>query len=161
MRPDFDFVNKSNKFFEDTDSPNEGLCNFALNALLKLGNILTLFQSKKSGDDASLEKVQKIVVKYGKKADGKNLEELVDLLLEIREEARSNKDWNAADGIRKDLLSNFDIDGIIARSLWINMGQYQFSSIGIACEFCNWCRMAMAGFFSPFSHLIWKVTFVN
>jgi len=115
----FDFVNKSNKFFEDTDSPNEGLCNFALNTLLKLGNILTLFQSKKSGDDASLEKVRKIVVKYGKKADGKNLEELIDLLLEIREEARNNKDWNTADGIRKDLDSiGFEIQDTDSGPVW-------------------------------------------
>ena len=91
-----------NKFFETVNTPNNGLCKFALDTLSELGNILTLFQSKKDKADDSLENVKKIVLKYSKKADG-NLKELVDLLLKLREEARTKKDWNTADGIRNDL----------------------------------------------------------
>ena len=41
----FDFVNKSNKFLEKHSNSNKELFGFALNNLIKLGEVLTLFQS--------------------------------------------------------------------------------------------------------------------
>ena len=104
----FEFVNKSNRFLEENSSPNKMLCGYALGTLAKIGNILTLFQpslveSKVSDDKVLLEKVQKVVHKYKKDVKEKSIDELIDLILEVRENARKKKDWNTADNIRKEL----------------------------------------------------------
>jgi cysteinyl-tRNA synthetase len=104
----FEFVNKSNRFFEENSSPNKMLCSYALGTLAKIGNILTLFQpslveSKVSDDKVLLEKTQKVAHKYRKDVKEKSIDELINLLLEVREKARKKKDWNTADNIRKEL----------------------------------------------------------
>jgi len=103
----FDFVNKSNKYFENNSNPDAGLCKYALDTLVKLGNILTLFQPKIAPDnsegDSLLKNIRKILIKYEKKVDGKSIEELIDMLLVIREDARKRKDWGTSDDIRKEL----------------------------------------------------------
>jgi cysteinyl-tRNA synthetase len=104
----FEFVNKSNRFFEENPSPNKMLCSYALGTLAKIGNILTLFQpslveSKVSDDKVLLEKTQKVAHKYRKDVKEKSIDELINLLLEVREKARKKKDWNIADNIRKEL----------------------------------------------------------
>ena len=103
----FDFVNKSNKYFENNSNPDAGLCKYALDTLVKLGSVLTLFQPKTAPDDLDgdslLKNIQKILIKYEKNVDGKSIEELIDMLLAIREEARKRKDWGTSDDIRKEL----------------------------------------------------------
>ena len=42
-------------------------------------------------------------MKYQKDVKEKNIENLLDLLLVIRENARKKKDWSTADNIRKEL----------------------------------------------------------
>jgi len=119
----FDFVNKSNRFFESVPSPDKGLCKFALDSLLDLGNILTLFQPKvvESGasNDAVLKQLQKIVLKYETNVKGKSIEGLLDMLLDIREKARGKKDWNTADDIRNELDKlGFEIQDTSSGPVW-------------------------------------------
>jgi len=103
----FDFVNKSNKYFENNSNPDAGLCKYALDILVKLGSVLTLFQPKIAPDDSDggslLKSIQKILIKYEKNVDGKSIEELIDMLLALREDARKRKDWGTSDDIRKEL----------------------------------------------------------
>ena len=120
----FEFVNKSNKFFEDNSKPNKQLSGFALNVLTDLGNILTLFQpslvrTDNDGDKAELEKIQKIALRYKKDINEKSIDELLDLLLEIRENARKEKDWETADNIRKELDEiGFEIQDTTEGPVW-------------------------------------------
>ena len=103
----FDFVNKSNRYFENNKNPDAGLCKHALDTLTKLGSVLTLFQPKIAPDgsegDSLLKNIQKILTKYEKNVDGKNIKELIDMLLVIREDARKRKDWGTSDDIRMEL----------------------------------------------------------
>jgi cysteinyl-tRNA synthetase len=99
----FEFVNRANKFFEEDVKPNEMLCKLALDTLTKLGNVLTLFQPSLVKSEGLEDELQKIVMKYQKDVKEKNIDKLMDLLLEVRENARKKKDWNTADNIRKEL----------------------------------------------------------
>ena len=119
----FDFINKSNKYFEIASNPNKKLSKDALETLLKLGNILTLFQpkivKKEDDNDVILKQLQKIVTNYETNVKGKNIEALLDILLEIREEARSKKDWQTADNIRDELDKlGFEIQDTSSGPVW-------------------------------------------
>ena len=120
----FDFVNKNNKYLEENPNPNKSLCKHSLEILTKLGNILTLFQSKididtgVKSEDLSVG-LKKILKKHGKTIDGKNIEKLMDLLLQIREKARKSKDWNTSDSIRDDLKKiGFEIQDTSDGPVW-------------------------------------------
>ena len=89
-------------------NPDKKLCAYALYTLIKLGNILTLFQptsvkKEESDDPLLLEKIHKIALKYQKDTQENSIEGLLKLILDIREKARKEKDWNTSDNIRKDL----------------------------------------------------------
>jgi cysteinyl-tRNA synthetase len=118
----FDFVNKSNNFLEG--NPNKSLCKHSLNTLVELGNILTLFQPKQEGitgiEDESLSvDLQKIIQKHGKKTDKKDIDQLMEIILQIREEARKKKDWGSADSIRDDLKkTGFEIQDTDKGPVW-------------------------------------------
>ena len=104
----FDFVKKSNSFFEKNTEPNKKLCSYSLGILIKLGNILTLFQPSLikveiSDDKILIEKLGKVLKKYNKDALENSLSDSINLLLELRENARKKKDWRTADNIRKEL----------------------------------------------------------
>jgi len=102
----FEFVNDTNRYFEQCEKTHSGLCRYSLETLIKLGNILTLFQKKQSRVEEKKElfkKLEKTAQKYVVNADGKTIEELMDILLEAREKARKDKNWDTADGIRNDL----------------------------------------------------------
>jgi cysteinyl-tRNA synthetase len=103
----FDFVNSCNRFFEKTKNPDSNLCKKTLDTLVKLGNILTLFQGEKKDsvtvDDSVLKQLKKFASMYATDVQGKAIEEVMDLLLEARQEARNKKDWNTADNIRNKL----------------------------------------------------------
>jgi cysteinyl-tRNA synthetase len=118
----FEFVNKSNKYLEG-NNVNGSLCKYALDALTNIGNVLTLFQPSivDSGSDSSnlLEKVQRIVSKYENDVKGKSIEELMDILLQVREKARKDKDWNTSDSIRSDLGEiGFEIQDTSSGPVW-------------------------------------------
>jgi cysteinyl-tRNA synthetase len=120
----FEFVNKSNKYLSENSNPNRILCRYGLDTLTKLGNILTLLQtiqvkSELLDDKILFEKVHKVIQKYQKDIKEKKIEKLLDLLLEIRENARKNKDWNAADNIRKELDDiGFEIQDTSDGPIW-------------------------------------------
>ena len=97
----FEFVNKTNKYFEKSTEMNSDLTGYALHILKKFGEVLTLFDKKEGSDDSDLfEKIKALAEKHKIDSDGKSLEEVLDLLLNKRNEARKNKDWNTADDIR-------------------------------------------------------------
>ncbi len=118
----FEFVNKSNKFFEDNPNIKGEVCAYALGIFIKLGNIVTLFQPifvEGKDEEVLLEKVQKLVYKYKKDVKEKNIENLIDVLLKIRDDARTKKDWGKADSIRKDLDKiGFEIQDTSKGSVW-------------------------------------------
>ena len=117
----FEFVNQTNKHLEDNPEADKKLCGYALGALIKLGNILTLFQPSLVESKVSVDKdtLKKIVSKYKKDLKEENIEKLIGLLLEIREEARKKKDWKTADNIRKDLDDiGFEIQDASGGPVW-------------------------------------------
>lgn len=117
----FDFVNKSNRFFKDNEQVESSLCKHSLELLLKLGNTLTLFQPRKDNqDDTELfEKLQKLVLKYDGEIESKTIEEIIKALIDIREEARKQKDWKKADRIRNELQEiGFELQDTIKGPIW-------------------------------------------
>ena len=118
----FDFVNNSNKFLDKNTNPNKNLCRYALDTLTALGNILTLFQSKKADnvfDKDLIKQLQKLIGNYEKNTEGKSAEELLDIVLKFREDARSKKDWNTADKIRDELDKlGFEIQDTAEGPVW-------------------------------------------
>lgn len=120
----FDFVNKSNRFLEENPNPDEALCRYALNTLVKLGNILTLFQPKAvqisvSEETALVKKLQAILLKYEKNVYKTSIEELMESILKIREKAREQKKWETADDIRKELQDiGFEIQDTQDGPVW-------------------------------------------
>jgi len=119
----FDFVNKSNRYLEDNPKPNKKLCKYALDNIINLGGILTLFQPKKISDDLEDEtlsnKLQEIILKYGGKTEKKSIEKLLDIILEMRNESRERKDWVTSDDIRKELEDiGFEIQDTFDGPVW-------------------------------------------
>jgi len=100
----FEFVNKSNRFLESNPNPNGALSKYALETLLVIGDVLTLFQEGKEQDDSDLtKKLQLLVLKHAKGFESTDSKEILKKLLERREEARKNKNWKTADQIRNEL----------------------------------------------------------
>jgi len=104
----FDFVNKSNRFLEKTSNPNKELCKYSLETLTKMGEILTLFQPKafqeySKDEDILVKKLQNVLSKYNGSYGVETSEKIIKTLLDIRENARKQKDWKTADSIRSDL----------------------------------------------------------
>ena len=61
-----------------------------------------------------------ILKKYNKKSvDKESVKALVEAILELREKARRDKDWEAADNIRKDLEDiGFEIQDTTEGPVW-------------------------------------------
>jgi len=119
----FDFINATNKYFEESKNPNKNLCKKAFETLTRLGNILTLFQKGQKTDKKDLkilfEKLEKIAENHIINAKGNTIEELLDILLEAREKARMVKDFNTADSIRDELDSlGFEIQDTEKGPVW-------------------------------------------
>ena len=102
----FDFVKATNKYFVECEEENKNLCAYALDILAKTGNVLTLFQKKEEKYD--VKPLISIAKKYGGKGEG-SFEEIMKEILEIRENARKDKNWKMADAIR-DELSNLGFE---------------------------------------------------
>jgi cysteinyl-tRNA synthetase len=116
----YDFVNASNKYLEVSSNPNQNLCKYGLKTLIELGNILTLFQPKITTDDAVyVKKLKLLIEKYGKETDDENIENLMEIMLTLRQEARKRKDWSTADNIRNELHEiGFEIQDTADGSIW-------------------------------------------
>ena len=119
----FDFVNKSNSYFKNTSNPNIDLCKYALNNFEIIGGVLTLFQPKSVlndlNDDLLFEKLKKILFQYEQNVKEKSIDELIDKILTIRQNARNKKDWNISDKIRNDLEEiGFEIQDTNVGTTW-------------------------------------------
>ncbi len=119
----FEFVNASNRFFEICSNPDKTLCGYAYSILVKLGDILTLFQPKHvetfKSDEDLLVNLLSLVSKYNVDIKEKSIERIIDILLEKRENARKNKDWETADSIRNDLVMvGFEIQDTSEGPVW-------------------------------------------
>ncbi len=84
---------------------------------------MTLFQDEKKDSgkihDDILKQLRKFASSYTTDVEGKTIEDIIDLLLEVREEARKKKDWNTADSIRKNLdRLGFEIQDTADGSVW-------------------------------------------
>ena len=117
----FDFVSSSNRFLETNDSVDPTLCHHALDMFVKLGNVLTLFQPKKdqADNDSILKELQMLLSKYSPSTYINDCDEVVKTLLNIREKARTNKDWKTADEIRKKLEEiGYEIQDTETGAVW-------------------------------------------
>ena len=118
----FDFINKTNKFLDRNKKPNSPLIKYALDTLVELGGILTLFQKKetKNGiDEGVLEDIRQLAKKYVSDVHSKKVDDLLNLILDVREKARKNKDWSTADSIRNDLEKlGFEIQDTSDGPVW-------------------------------------------
>ena len=119
----FDFINTTNKFFEQHPTPNPDLCSYALDVYLKAGNVLTLFQPKTQKPTTEepnvIQKLQTLLSSLGKKTEKTTVDDLLKELLLAREDARKHKDWKTADLIRKNLEElGFEIQDTAAGPVW-------------------------------------------
>jgi cysteinyl-tRNA synthetase len=119
----FEFVNKSNKFFEQQREGNPELCRYALGVYLTIGHVLTLFQPKttqsKKGEPALIEKLQALLPLSGQTTKSTSLDTLMRSLLNAREDARKHKDWKTADHLRKELEAlGFEIQDTAQGPTW-------------------------------------------
>jgi cysteinyl-tRNA synthetase len=119
----FDFVNKTNKFFEEYSSPSPSICRYARETFVKLGTILTLFQPPlvQTGEEeaGSVEKLGKLLSQYVEAVAETDLQKLMGMILRVREEARWRKDWATADSIRKELEAlGFEIQDTAEGPVW-------------------------------------------
>jgi cysteinyl-tRNA synthetase len=119
----FEFVNKSNRFFEQQPDPNPDLCQYALDVFLKAGMVLTMFQPQthpplKKQQDV-LTALQTLLQTYGKPLQTPTIETILQVLLDARQEARKKKDYKTADDIRKNLESlGFEIQDTAVGPVW-------------------------------------------
>lgn len=119
----FEFVNKSNKFFEQNSAPNPELCNHALDVYQKIALVLTVFQPSTQAPVKQESKItdalQTLLHSYGKALESPTTETLLQALLDARQEARKKKDYKTADEIRKNLESlGFEIQDTATGSVW-------------------------------------------
>ena len=119
----FEFLNTSNRCFEYTPTPSAKLCRHALEVYLKAGNVLTLFQPKpktlKKDDSALVQKLQQLLQPYITSGIPATVDELLQRLLDAREDARKQKNWGTADTIRKGLEElGFEIQDTTHGPVW-------------------------------------------
>ena len=118
----FEFINQSNKYLDGENIPNKVLCRYAHETLVKLGNIITLFQEKKEEEaEDVINSLKEILIRYQSEGsiEKEDIPTLMKQLLEIREEARRQKDWNKADSIRDELIKiGFEIQDTADGPVW-------------------------------------------
>ncbi|MEA2053537.1 MAG: cysteine--tRNA ligase [Candidatus Thermoplasmatota archaeon] len=113
----FEFVKSSNKYIMEC-KPDKELSRYALDTLLELGGIITLFQDEAGKKDA-VSLLTTLIEKHGGTAKEKNLEGLMEEIIEIRQNARKEKDWKKADAIRDELAElGFEIQDTSDGTKW-------------------------------------------
>lgn len=117
----FEFVNKSNSFLKQHETPDSAVCKKAYETFVRLGSILTLFQEERRRDeDMPVDKLASLVRKHGGNVlDESSGEALIGTLLRIREKARRERQWEKADAIRDDLEKlGFEIEDTDSGAVW-------------------------------------------
>jgi len=95
------------------------LCRYALDTLLELGGVLTLFQEKKEDNKKDVDRLIELVKKYGGEVKEISIDKLMDEILEIRQNARKEKNWGKADAIRDELAElGFEIQDVGNETKW-------------------------------------------
>ncbi len=122
----FEFVNDSNRFLDSHSTATQELMSYALETLLSIGQVLTLFQGDHAQETQITDKtvvthLRRLLEKYNPElsVDTLDAEEILDSLLQVREQARTNKNWKVADSIR-DALSElgFEIQDTDEGPVW-------------------------------------------
>jgi cysteinyl-tRNA synthetase len=119
----FEFVNKSNRFFEQYPLPNPELSKHALGVYLKICSVLTLFQAAAKNPENENSDVtaalQTLLQSCGKTIESPTIDALMKSILVARDDARKNKDWKTADHIRKNLDQlGFEIQDTASGPVW-------------------------------------------
>jgi len=119
----FEFVSNMNRLLEEKPLKNSSLAAHALEVFTKIGNVLTLFQDEASqGDSAKLPTLKSLLEKHGGKQQAASVEQALDALLSLREQARKQKQWDVADAIRDDLSKiGFEIQDTDTGPVWRKM----------------------------------------
>jgi cysteinyl-tRNA synthetase len=103
----FNFINLSNKYLKNNENPNPELCKYSFEKIIKIGKILTLFQheekSKSIDEKTIINELKEILKKYSNDIFEDNIENIINIILDVREKAREKKDWITSDNIRNDL----------------------------------------------------------
>ncbi len=119
----FSFMNQVNGFLEEHNTIDKELARFALDVFVKLAKIVTLFQEESDVTRDVLDAIRELYKSYvPDKEPSENMEEMLDELLCIRQQARENKDWAKADKIRDEIeCLGFEVqdttDGSVCRKL--------------------------------------------
>jgi len=121
----YEFVNNTNKYFNNAKKVNLELVSYALDSLIKHGRILTLFQEEDAlrGDEKLLKKLRDLLRRYKGEADDLNdAAMIIESLLRIREKERKKKNYESADMIRKELRDlGFEIQDTDQGPKWRKM----------------------------------------
>ena len=119
----YEFVNKTNRFFEQQPHSHPVLCKQALDVFLSIGSVLTLFQPTtcppKKVESEVIHALQDLLSSCGKTCDHPMMDTLLQDLLIAREDARKCKDYATADQIRKKLEQlGFEIQDTANGPVW-------------------------------------------
>jgi cysteinyl-tRNA synthetase len=119
----FEFVNRTNKYFEEEKNPSTALCQQALQTLVRVGSVLTLFQEPAmtypKDETALVRELQMLCLHYNVVGKDQTVPRLLDALLDARVTARKEKHWAVADGIRRDLEKfGFEIQDTAHGPVW-------------------------------------------
>ncbi len=119
----FEFVNKTNRYFEQHPTPNPMLSKHALEIFLQISSVLTVFQplatTKKDTDAELISTLQSLLTSCGKTLETPTIAALMQMLLQTREEARKKKDYKTADLIRKNLEQlGFEVQDTATGPVW-------------------------------------------
>jgi cysteinyl-tRNA synthetase len=101
----FAFVTNTNRYLKTKKPPNPTVCAQGLKTLLKIGDVLTLFQPSQhqKTDSHNLKMLQSLATTFDIQTTKMNGTDILQQLLTRREKARKEKDWITADTIRNQL----------------------------------------------------------
>jgi cysteinyl-tRNA synthetase len=102
----FSLINSSNRFLEDAAKPSKEVVEKAYNTLIQLCSILTLFKEKiDRGNEEELKRnLASLFLEFSSENAGNmTVSQMIDILLQIRERERKNRNWEVSDRIRDDL----------------------------------------------------------
>ncbi|MEM2935436.1 MAG: DALR domain-containing protein, partial [Candidatus Thermoplasmatota archaeon] len=110
----FNFVRVTNRFLMEEKKPKEEICRFALDEFLSIANVLNIFKEEKKVDESSL---LPLAEKYGIKE--KKSKKIIEKIIEVRKEARENKNYKLADEIRDELRrAGIELEDIGKETKW-------------------------------------------
>jgi cysteinyl-tRNA synthetase len=116
----FELVNETNRFLQKIKVPSQVVIKEALDTLVKLGKVLTLFKKEKEVLKAEvIQALKQLLIEHKKSIKSERLEEIMEEIVSIRQAARERKDWAKADKIRSKLKQlGFKLEDIEERTRW-------------------------------------------